>query len=184
MGDYKIIQNHDSELLTVEKKTAEAFFNNASIDGSIILMFNDLENFKRKSISITKNTQNVQVNFNENDYPSMATPIVEAYKNEELTHRESLQILENCELIIKKPDLLGDSKWEFIFDKRIHAKIEDKEFLNQIKEGKIKISGGCILMVTLQIKTSIDINYDVLTVEYTVKKVTSIKNKDDQLELL
>jgi len=61
------------------------------------------------------------------------------------------------------------------------VKIDDKLFINQIKEGKIKISGGYRLITDLNICTEIDSDYNVLNADYTVLKVHGTKDRQEQL---
>lgn len=95
--------------------------------------------------------------------------------------KESPQVLSRCSLIIKKPDLIGNSKWELILDKKIEAKISDAEFLSKIKNREIQFSSGDKLICELQILTSLDDEYNVLKSEYIVLKVYEIRDKEEQL---
>jgi len=76
------------------------------------------------------------------------------------------------------------SKWEVIFaGQSINIKIEDEEFMGQIKNGDLKLSGGCKLLCDLTVKTEIDDEYNVIKLEHHVFKVHGLKNKEEQLNL-
>jgi hypothetical protein len=98
-----------------------------------------------------------------------------------MTSNVQSQTLKKCELIIKKPALIGTSKWEVIFDKRIEIKIEDEEVLQQIRDGLIQISGGSRLICDLIIKVELDDKLDVLNIDYIVPKIYGIKDKQEQM---
>jgi len=39
-------------------------------------------------------------------------------------------------LLLRKPDLMGNSKWGFYFNKNIDATITDQEWLDKVHSGK------------------------------------------------
>lgn len=78
------------------------------------------------------------------------------------------------EFIIKKPDLTASSKWELIFNKIIKVDIVDKNFINDLRERKIKLSSGDKIKGTLTIKTFIDENLEILESEYTLSDIKGI----------
>ncbi len=179
--DYKTIISQDNSILTIDKRFADAFINNSTIDNSITNIFLDQKEGKREGFSIQNDSGSKKISFPKEDFEIMSKKIIDGEDSPKGT--EDTQTIENCELIIKKPDLLGSSKWELILDKKIMVTIEDEGFLREIKEGIIKISGGYRLICSLEIKREIDENYDVIKIEYSVKKVHATKDKKDQLEL-
>lgn len=64
-------------------------------------------------------------------------------------------------LLLKKPDLLGDSKWQFVYNKTIEAKIEDEDFLDKIRRRKISVRAGvkipCLMQLEYDLSDRIDI---------------------------
>lgn len=109
--------------------------------------------------------------------------IKETREDEDDPISERIQTIE-CELIIKKPDLLGESKWDMILDEVIPVKLEDKQFLSKIKEGEIKVSGGYKLICVMEMKTFMNTSYEAIrSPEYTIKQVKGVKNKEEQLEM-
>jgi len=77
--------------------------------------------------------------------------------------------------IIKKPDLIGNSKWTIIFDKNIDVKIRDEEFLKRIHNREISIAFGDMLDAELKIETFLDpVDMSVIETRYTITKVYGI----------
>ena len=77
--------------------------------------------------------------------------------------------------IIKKPDLVGYSKWTIIFDKNLDVKIADEEFIKQIRNREIHIAFGDMLDADLKIETYIDPDdMSVVETHYTITKVYGI----------
>jgi len=75
---------------------------------------------------------------------------------------------------IKKPDILGDSKWTIIFDKAIDVKILDMEFRQNIKERNISISHKDMLDADLTIETFIDEDMDIIETRYSIDKIYDV----------
>lgn len=72
-------------------------------------------------------------------------------------------------LIVKKPDLLGDSKWQFKFvDRNIYAEVKDEEFLEKVRNKEINFPLVSKLNVDMIVRIA---NGKVLN--YIVLKVNS-----------
>ena len=91
------------------------------------------------------------------------------------------QIIKECRLIIKKPDLIGLSKWGFVYNKQIEAHIEDEVFLKQVRSGDVNITGGSKLICDMLIQTKLDDMLNVLGTNYIIKKVHALKDKHEQM---
>jgi len=76
--------------------------------------------------------------------------------------------------IIKKPDLVGDSKWTIIFDKSIDVKILDTEWIERLKKREFSISYGDRIDAELKIETYIDDRMQVVETRYYITKVYGI----------
>jgi len=90
--------------------------------------------------------------------------------------------------IIKKPDIIGDSKWTLIFDKNIDVRIDDNEFKEKVKNRDISISHGDMLDAELLIEVYLDDDMNVVETRYTIIKVYDIippkeNGKQDLLDL-
>ncbi|MEQ8735026.1 MAG: hypothetical protein RIC29_08885 [Rhodospirillaceae bacterium] len=57
---------------------------------------------------------------------------------------------------VKKPDLIGDSKWSVIFDKTIDVKVEDAEWLDRFHANEVQVPAGSYLSVDLRIEIRLD----------------------------
>lgn len=75
----------------------------------------------------------------------------------------------SCTLIVRKPDLLGDSKWQFRFvDRNIYAEVKDEDFLEKVRNKEINFPLVSKLNVDMIIRMA---NGNVLN--YIVEKVKS-----------
>jgi len=80
----------------------------------------------------------------------------------------------NAELIIKKPDLLGTSKWGFVFTNNIDAAIEDNPFLEKVKNTQIGFYCNDKMTCRLRIEVSLNERQEPIETKYFVEKVFSI----------
>ena len=77
-------------------------------------------------------------------------------------------------LVVKKPDLLGESQWNFIYNnKSIQAKIEDEEWLMRFQNREFNIQPKDSIECDLRIQT-VDIKSLKTETTYTVTKVHEI----------
>lgn len=174
-----IITNQDNQTIKAPTNIVNNYFNNSSINNSIVHIFNELELSDREGFVVEHGTNKVE--FKRTDYRKMKSTI--HHEQLVVVTKKETRLIKDCELTIKKPDLIGHSKWEVIFDRKIDVKIADEEFLTRIREGIIKISGGYKLVCNLEIQTEIDSEYNAISVEYTVVMVHGIKDKEEQLNL-
>jgi hypothetical protein len=168
--DVTAIENQDGKVIKVDAHSSSAFFQNAKIDNSIIQIFGDLNEGQRSDFSIERNEK--KISFNQNIYNKMQEKIVDE-KN--ITSRVERQRPIAVELLLKKPDLLGDSAWQFVYNKNISARIEDKEFLNKVHTRKIKtLYAGVKIPCLLEIEYELDdkLNPVLNSDKYTIIKIT------------
>lgn len=80
------------------------------------------------------------------------------------------------QLVIIKPDLMGDSKWEFYYNTRIKAKIQDKHWKQQFENHEISFTKCSLLDVDLKIDLVFDDNDLPIdnSAEYSIEKVYKI----------
>lgn len=76
--------------------------------------------------------------------------------------------------IIKKPDLVGRSKWTLVYDKSIEVDILDTDWLNDLKNRKFAISSGDSIKADMSITTYLDQDFNVLDNKYVITKIYSI----------
>lgn len=78
-------------------------------------------------------------------------------------------------LKIKKPDYLGSSKWDLkTNDETISVRIEDLSWLNSFQKREIDIRPGDSMIANVEVKVQYGYENEVISNEYTVKKVISI----------
>ena len=77
-------------------------------------------------------------------------------------------------LKVKKPDYLGESKWEFRYDKKtLKVKINDLEWLEDFRNRKIIIAPGDAIKAIIEVITTYDYQGEV-TSNYTLQKVLEV----------
>ena len=78
-------------------------------------------------------------------------------------------------LAVKKPDYLGDSKWELRHGKKsISAKIEDAEWLKRFQGRQIDVRPGDALRCEVQIDHLYGHDNELLTERYIVVRVVEV----------
>ncbi len=80
----------------------------------------------------------------------------------------------SAELIVKKPDLLGSSKWEFVFDKNISATVEDTDFLSKIKNKEIGFFCDDKVKAKMRIEVSLNERQEVLDTKYFIEQIEEV----------
>lgn len=88
-------------------------------------------------------------------------------------------------LAVKKPDYLGDSKWEFRHGKRaIAAKIEDAEFLADFQGRKRDVRPGDALRCNVSVEMKYGFDNELISETYKIVEVIEIlEDRYDQGEL-
>ncbi|MDE0243931.1 MAG: hypothetical protein OXM59_01080 [Gammaproteobacteria bacterium] len=89
-------------------------------------------------------------------------------------------------LIVKKPDYLGESMWEFRLGSRsINAKIEDKEWLTSFQGRQVDVRPGDALDCTVRVVMMYDHDNELLSEKHFVERVRKVlDNRSEQLNLL
>jgi hypothetical protein len=78
-------------------------------------------------------------------------------------------------LAVKKPDYLGDSKWEFRHGKRIiAAKVEDTAWLKRFQGREIDVRPGDALKCDVRIEHLYGYDNELLTERYTIVRVVEV----------
>ena len=94
---------------------------------------------------------------------------------DELLTKETKVSQSEMILKIKKPDYLGKSKWEFKYDKKIiEAKVEDLEWIKKFRNREIVFYSGDAIRAIVEITTKYDADYEVLSIKYSILRVTEI----------
>lgn len=182
ISENSICVTNDNGESTIVNKSSGAVINNPRAENLTqnisITVYN---NSSANGFSI--DDKNGSISFNNDDLLKMNKPIPII---DNITRKVSA--VNNTELLIKKPDILGHSAWSFRFNgKNIEARILDDDFLDYIQEGNFTIKVGSYINADLEV--AYDLTSDGLLDEkppkYTVTKVYGgIKNDiDNQLKL-
>jgi hypothetical protein len=174
------IKNQDNQIIKVPKEIGNAYFQNNKIDNIIINNFTILTD--RSDYSITTNNQKITIN--QKSFENMSQPLVDENPTARTIKQKPIEV----DLLLKKPDLLGDSKWQFVYNKTIEAKIEDEVFLEKIRKGKISIRAGIKIPCLMEIEYDLSDRLDLIpkSEKYNIKKITGeiIEPEEDSQESL
>lgn len=182
INDEVAILNQDNAILKVPQSIGNAYFTNSNIDNVIVNIANNLRDSDRENIIVE--TKQDKIVINKGEYDSMAAPVVTEQNLVVTTERQKPV---DVNLLLKKPDLLGKSQWEFVYNKTISAKILDQEFLELVHKGKIKkLYAGVRIPCLLQIEYDLDEYYNPVpnSDRYTILKVTGDLIEPDDEKIL
>lgn len=152
------IHNENGEVLYVSKASG-AVLNNIHID-SLVMNISKYarENNPDGGFSISSEKETVQCAKEDIPFLLDPLPIVE----ESICKKQIVVV----ELIIKKPDLLGSSKWSFRLNNRtIEAAVNDLEWLQKVHTGEIVIRAGASIKASLEVL--VDVDKDGIPIEGT-----------------
>lgn len=170
-GEKTKIVNQNNDVKLVDSRMADSFFKNAHVDNSIINIFKGLKKGDVTGFVVKHGDQRVE--FDQQEYANMRAKVVDEEDN--LLKSEKKIELKTERLLIKKPDLLGKSVWQFVrYNKTISAKVEDNGFLNQVSTSKIKtFYAGVSIDCLLQVEYELDAQGNRIpdSDKYIVKKV-------------
>jgi len=159
----KII-NRDNVTIIENAHITKNYFENCTFDNSIADTFNPLAKDEDRTGLQIQYANETKIDISKDEFNNMSTPVVEKEKN----YRKKGNTIENTELALKKPDLLGESKWSFILDKIIEVEMEDKNFLDKVHSGVIKnLYAGVKIPVKLRIEQ--EFNEEGLLIKDTEK---------------
>lgn len=160
-GEKTKITNHAGEINYYNSKVTNLYINNPIIDRTLTdKLFTPLTLADKDAVKIIGD--GTQVEFKRDEYEEISTPIIEELANGEQTiEHESIV---NTELLLRKPDLLGESMWGFKYDDQfINATIEDEEFISNVKSGSIKaLYHGVRIPVKMKIVATFDEKYNLV----------------------
>jgi hypothetical protein len=97
----------------------------------------------------------------------------------DLLTREAITTPSVMILKIKRPDFLGDSKWDFRYAKSpFPAKIAHQEWLDEYREGKIPLAPGDALKAEVETTVKYGFDGDVIDTQHTILKVLEVIRPD------
>lgn len=107
------------------------------------------------------------------------TSIEEVPFQELLSENKTIQSDIPTTLIIKKPDYIGNSKWEFRSDRGIiHARIIDTQWLERFHRKEVRLHPGDAIECFLQVEVFLGEDNRPLNTVYTVTRVLRVKEGD------
>ena len=176
--DEMAIQNQKDEILKVSKKIGQTYFKDNRIDNLVVNITNNISNGDRDYLSVK--TKDREVKIDKSEYENMATSVIDGNPVAKTITNKPIDV----DLPLKKPDLLGKSKWEFIYNKKIEAKIDDEDFLAKVRKGEIKnLYAGVRIPCKLQFEYDLDENHDIVpnSDKYTILEITGdiIESEED-----
>lgn len=77
--------------------------------------------------------------------------------------------------IIKKPDLVGQSRWTLLYDKSIEAEIKDTVWIKALKNREFGVMSGDKMNADMRIITWIDSDFNVIDSKYMIEKVHGLE---------
>ncbi len=104
---------------------------------------------------------------------------------DELTVQESISHEQEMILKVKKPDFIGESKWEFIYEHSIEAKILDEDWLTRFQNGEEPISPGDSLRAIVHVDVRYGYEREVVSKDYRITRILKVlhREKPEQRQL-
>jgi hypothetical protein len=168
-GDKAKVINQNGEIHYHNCEVTNIYLNNPLIDKGLTDVFSSLKGDKtRKNVKLKSKDE--QVIIDEQEYENMAENLIEQSDDTDNKHVEN-QV--TTELLLKKPDLLGKSKWQFQYGgKTISTVIEDKVFLQKVKSGEIKALYAHVKVpVRMKIEVVMNDKLEIVNKKHTILEV-------------
>lgn len=94
---------------------------------------------------------------------------------EDLLTRETIKSSLEMILKVKKPDYLGESKWEFRHENKIiPVKILDVKWLHSFQNREVDIRPGDSIRAKVEVITKYGYDYNVITIQYNILDVLDV----------
>ena len=91
------------------------------------------------------------------------------------TTQRQVSTSDNMTLIVKKPDYLGDSKWDLRHgDRSISVKIEDMAWLRSFQDREVNILPGDALRCKVRTETAYGLDNEVLSENFYIEEVREV----------
>jgi hypothetical protein len=167
------IINQGNEVIIENTHITKNYFRNCAFNNLIADTFSPLVKDEDRTGFQIQYDNETKIDISKDEFNNMSTLIIEKENN----YQKKGNTIENIELALKKPDLLGDSKWSFILDKIIEAEIEDKEFLDKVHSGIIRnLYAG--VKIPLKLRIEQEFNEEGLLIKDTEKHFVEKVNGD------
>lgn len=99
---------------------------------------------------------------------------------EDLITSEIIETPTTMIMKVKKPDFLGESKWDFKYDNRIiEVKMTDEEWVTDYQAGNVPINPGDAIKADVTVKVRYGLDREILSTLYTVQKVREVIHRKE-----
>lgn len=165
-GNNTIVKSCVGNVTYIDNRTYNLYTRDSSIEKCLSELSRTIsEDGERTgfSIAVTDDKTVKTVEMDKEDLMRTRNPIDVESLNGDITEQEATGVL-----TVRKPDLLGNSKWQFKFlGKTINADIEDENFLKKVKEKEISFPLVSKLNAKMQVrlKNGDPISYTVIEVK-------------------
>ena len=143
------VENNEGAVNVFNSKSVNVYINNPAIEKALAELSKTVsEDSTRNGLSLSyvdSGGEKQDVIIPKNELRLLSRPI-----DVEKLGSNMVENVMITDVIVHKPDLIGDSKWNlFLNASRIAANIEDRTFLEQVRAGEILFSGKTTMQVTL-----------------------------------
>lgn len=165
-GNNTIVKSCVGNVTYIDNRTYNLYTRDSSIEKCLSELSKTIsEDGERTgfSIAVTDDKTVKTVEMDKEDLMRTRNPIDVESLNGDITEQEATGVL-----TVRKPDLLGNSKWQFKFlGKTINADIEDENFLKKVKEKEISLPLVSKLNAKMRVrlKNGDPISYTVIEVK-------------------
>lgn len=169
-----VVENHAGQVREFPRGIMNNFNFNIHINNALVSIGDRLRQSHRTSFEI-ENEQG-KTTIRKKDFPYISAPIAEVSVPENTATQTRV---DTVILSPKKPDLLGDSQWEFVRKgKTFSAKIEDKRFVDKVHKGDVILYAGIKISCRLRTEYQLDGagNRVYEKEKYTVLEVRNIES--------
>ena len=97
---------------------------------------------------------------------------------DDLSVEDNISHQEEMILKVKRPDFLGEAKWEFVYERAIDAKIEDREWLQRFQDGDEQILPGDSIRALVQVDVKYGFDQEVVNKDYRILKVLKVIHRE------
>lgn len=165
-GNNTIVKSCVGNVTYIDNRTYNLYTRDSSIEKCLSELSKTIsEDGERTgfSIAVTDDKTVKTVEMDKEDLMRTRNPIDVESLNGDITEQEATGVL-----TVRKPDLLGNSKWQFKFlGKTINADIEDENFLKKVKEKEISfpLASKLNAKMRVRLKNGDPISYTVIEVK-------------------
>lgn len=145
-----IVCKDGSSVNVLNVNLAANFLENPSADKAITRLCNAITDNGQDGFSVFDSTKVFRAS--SDDCKSMSSEIIAPQTLESEFEEER-----TANVQLRKPDLVGDSKWSFIYlGQTISAKMHDKDFVSKVQSGQVTLSKNSKFVVRMRVRIGND----------------------------